>query len=96
MREIVARSQARHLESIPDAWQILKLADVCKPRHDSIDPARSANSRYVGLEHMESGNPKLGRDGRGSEVKSAKSRFYVGDVLYGKLRPYLDKAVLAE
>jgi type I restriction enzyme S subunit len=27
-------------------------------------------------------------------VRSAKSRFRTGDVLYGKLRPYLDKAVL--
>ena len=30
------------------------------------------------------------------EYNSTKSRFYVDDILYGKLRPYLDKAVLAK
>jgi Restriction endonuclease S subunits len=29
-------------------------------------------------------------------VRSTKSRFYPSDVLYGKLRPYLDKAAVAE
>ena len=28
--------------------------------------------------------------------KSTKNRFYKGDILYGKLRPYLDKVVLAD
>lgn len=34
--------------------------------------------------------------GVAAEVLSSKSRFHEGDVLYGKLRPYLDKAVLAD
>jgi type I restriction enzyme S subunit len=45
---------------------------------------------------MESGDPKLRDWGSSTEVKSSKRRFKPGDVLYGKLRPYLDKAVLAE
>ena len=34
--------------------------------------------------------------GRASEMRSNTSAFKPGDVLYGKLRPYLDKAVLAD
>ncbi|MXV75673.1 hypothetical protein F4Z99_15545 [Candidatus Poribacteria bacterium] len=38
----------------------------------------------------------LQRCGDASTMKSAKNRFYPDDVLYGKLRSYLDKAVIAE
>jgi len=48
------------------------------------------------LEHIDSGRFFLSRHGSPLQVRSAKSRFYPGDVLYGKLRPYLDKAVVAE
>ena len=34
--------------------------------------------------------------GRASDMRSTTSAFRPGDVLYGKLRPYLDKAVLAD
>ncbi|HUI29716.1 MAG TPA: restriction endonuclease subunit S [Candidatus Acidoferrales bacterium] len=44
---------------------------------------------------MDSGAFFLSRQGKSTEVKSAKSRFKKGDILYGKLRPYLDKAVIA-
>ena len=43
-----------------------------------------------------SGESQLNRWGDASEVRSTKSRFYPDDVLYGKLRAYLDKAVIAE
>ncbi len=67
-----------------------------RTRGEAIQPAQTSNLPYVGLEHIDSGDPNLTRWGVTSEVTSAKSRFYQRDVLYGKLRPYLDKAVLAE
>jgi type I restriction enzyme, S subunit len=45
---------------------------------------------------MDLGQSRLSRCGRGAEVTSGKSRFCRGDVLYGKLRPYLNKAVLPD
>ena len=50
----------------------------------------------MGLEHIDSGESQLKRWGDASEVKSTKSRFYPDDILYGKLRAYLDKVVIAE
>lgn len=38
----------------------------------------------------------LTRSGDAGEVRSRKTLFQSGDLLYGKLRPYLDKAVLAD
>jgi type I restriction enzyme, S subunit len=76
-------------------WTDVKLADVCALRTESIEPERATGLPYVGLEHIDSGQPSLARCGSPTEVRSLKNRFYNGDILYGKLRPYLDKAVCA-
>jgi predicted ATPase len=46
---------------------------------------------YVGLEHIEKDTGKLLGHGNPSEVRSLKSAFSEGDVLYGRLRPNLNK-----
>ncbi|MCI0419788.1 MAG: restriction endonuclease subunit S, partial [Acidobacteria bacterium] len=74
----------------------MRLGEVSSLRTEAIQPAQNPSVRYVGLEHIDSGNPSLTRWGTASEVSSSKSKFYAGDVLYGKLRPYLDKAALAK
>ena len=70
-------------------------SELCACVKDQCDPATSGASVYVGLEHIDGGAFFLNRHGQPSEVQSAKTRFRKGDVLYGKLRPYLDKAVIA-
>lgn len=74
----------------------IPLGDVCALRTESVDSKDHLTLPFVGLEHIDSGSPKLRRYGNPSAVRSAKFLFYPSDVLYGKLRPYLDKAVLAE
>lgn len=51
---------------------------------------------YIGLENIESGTGKVVGSTlhTGSGIKSLKNVFGVGDVLYGKLRPYLNKVCL--
>src|SRR5205823_6480525 len=41
------------------------------------------------------GRPSLAGCGKESDVTSGKTEFHRGDVLFGKLRPYLRKSVLA-
>jgi len=48
----------------------------------------------LGLEHLASGFPALVGRGSESEVRSGKTVFRKGDVLFGKLRPYLRKSAL--
>lgn len=83
------------LDALPESWTVARLGDLASLRRESADPAREDGLSYVGLEHMDSGDASLHRWGDCGEVRSLKSRFYPGDVLYGKLRPYLDKAVLS-
>jgi len=81
---------------IPVGWNVVQFGKACKLSRENVDPREWPEMPYVGLKHIESGEPKLRRWGDSSEVKSSKKHFRPGDVLYGKLRPYLDKAVLAE
>jgi type I restriction enzyme, S subunit len=79
-----------------DDWSDGSLADLCSLVSDQCDPAQAEHKIYVGLEHIDSGAFALSRHGSPKEVVSAKNRFKKNDILYGKLRPYLDKAVVAQ
>ena len=81
---------------LPKHWKYVQLNEIASLRRENIKPTDFSQFNYVGLEHIDSGESQLKRWGDASEVKSAKSHFYPNDVLYGKLRSYLDKAVIAE
>jgi len=76
---------------LPEGWATSTLGEVAQLVKDKVDPALVPDARYVGLEHVESHTMRILGNGRGAEVRSTKARFSAGDVLYGKLRPYLNK-----
>jgi type I restriction enzyme S subunit len=81
-----------------------KLKYVVSLRRSRIDGSDD-DRPYIGLEQIEAGTGRLLRsiaevvDGfvhSGNEDESLSNTFEVGDVLFGKLRPYLAKAWVAE
>ena len=78
-----------------EEWIRVELEKVCSKVGSNYQPKESSNLPYVGLEHIESKKSMLTNHGFESEIKSSKTRFKKGQILYGKLRPYLDKAVIA-
>jgi len=78
-----------------EEWREVRLGEVCQRRGENVIPVRN-NYIYVGLEHINSGEIKLVRWEYSNKVKSTKYKFYPDDILYGKLRPYLDKAVISD
>ena len=72
------------------------MADLCDLIADPVRPGTVPETLYLGLEHLASGRLVPIGAGSASNVRSTTSAFQPGDVLYGKLRPYLDKAVLAK
>ena len=74
----------------------VRLADLCELIREPIKPGTRPDALYLGLEHLVSGQLVRTSGGQASEMRSSTSAFQPGDVLYGKLRPYLDKAVLAD
>ncbi|WP_346209889.1 restriction endonuclease subunit S [Aeromonas salmonicida] len=87
--------------SLPATWVETRLGDVLSRVEAKVDPQTSqANSHfYVGLEHIESHTGRLLREAddvtEGSDILSIKTAFSAGDILYGKLRPNLNKVHLA-
>lgn len=74
----------------------IRLDGLCDLVSVQVKPADMRDAPYLGLEHLESGRLLPAGFGGADEVGSQKAAFKPGDVLYGKLRPYLDKAVLAD
>ena len=74
----------------------VRLSDLCELIREPIKPGERPDALYLGLEHLVSGQLVRTGGGQASEMRSTTSAFQPGDVLYGKLRPYLDKAVLAD
>lgn len=72
------------------------LSDLCDLVGVQVDPSSRADDVYYGLEHVTPGRFVVNGEGKASDVQSSKYAFQPGDVLYGKLRPYLNKAILAD
>ncbi|KNZ40650.1 restriction endonuclease subunit S [Acetobacterium bakii] len=70
-------------------WTRLGSAVLCsKEKYNDFD--NSDERKYIGLEHIQKGAGIIGF-GSSDEIKSQKNVFGIGDILYGKLRPYLNK-----
>lgn len=74
-------------------WVKSHFGDVCHYRKNN---GTHKDLRYIGLEHIEQGNGQLLGTLDSNSVLSTSFRFQKGDVLYGRLRPYLKKAYVAE
>jgi type I restriction enzyme S subunit len=83
----------RSEDEFPLGWVTATLGDVAMLVKDKVEPSQVPDTPYVGLEHVEAHSMRLLGCGQGSDVRSTKNRFAAGDVLYGKLRPYLNKVV---
>jgi type I restriction enzyme, S subunit len=77
-------------------WEVRTIGDLVTHETAGIDPSDADGLPYVGLKHIEPQETTLNRWEDASTVRSRKTLFKRGDILYGKLRPYLDKAVLAD
>jgi len=82
------------LETPPRGWTAGSFGDVCIRVQEATSPTPNGQRLYLGLENLASGFPALVGRGSESEVRSGKTSFRKGDVLFGKLRPYLRKSVL--
>lgn len=75
----------------------LKLQKIASLRKERFDPKKSNENRYyIGLGNISKGTGIITDSGYSNETQSTKNVFYSKDVLYGKLRPYLNKVALVE
>ena len=74
-------------------WEIKKLGEVCE--YDKA-PNKKIDLPYVGLEDIQSNTGLLIGSLKPRSVKSLTFRFTNEHVLYGRLRPYLNKVLLPD
>ena len=79
---------------VPDNWRWVRLSDVIHTTGEKTEDFSDGTTVYIGLEHMEK-NVGIVSAGTVDEVKSLKNVFHRGQILYGKLRPYLNKHDIA-
>lgn len=82
---------------VPLGWEVTSVNDLVNRKTDTIDPTKSTEIfDYVGLEHIEPGEfIRVGKS-KSDETLALKVIFGKGDLLYGKLRPYLNKVWIAD
>jgi type I restriction enzyme, S subunit len=76
-------------------WPTAALGEIATIERNSVFPSDiRSGSRYVGLEHIESGGGSLSYgEVTNGELASNKFQFGPRHILFGKLRPYLAKIV---
>ncbi len=81
---------------LPKGWRWGVLGDVARQVQARARPGElEASTPYIGLEHMPQRSIALSHWGTAARVRSPKSRFRRGQLLFGKLRPYFHKVGLA-
>jgi type I restriction enzyme, S subunit len=84
-----------YLPKINNSWNIDRFKDVARLRNEKTDEKSDEND-YLELEDIDQGTGNLLSKRNTLEVESKVTKFYKGDVLFGKLRPYLEKYHFAE
>lgn len=83
---------------LPEGWAWAYFEDVARVASNLVDPAEWQDVPHIAPNHIESQTGRLleyatvASDG----VMSSKHRFFPGQILYSKIRPYLAKVVKVE
>jgi type I restriction enzyme S subunit len=84
--------------NIPQDWKWVRFDAVAEIASNLVPPESIPDLPHIAPDNIQSGTAKLlpyrtvSEDG----LISAKNRFYPGQVLYSKIRPYLRKAVMVD
>ncbi|PFD31315.1 restriction endonuclease subunit S [Bacillus cereus] len=83
-------------ETLPSDWKYKKIKFLTALRSEKTN--ENTGFPYIGLENIE---PKTGiylepDSTNNEEIEGISNKFYKNDVLFGKLRPYLAKCILAD
>jgi len=77
--------------SIPEGWAIARLGDIIPKARSKIPADPKSSLPFIGMDHIEPDSFHLNGQDSFAKMKSAGSYFRPGDVIYGRLRPYLNK-----
>lgn len=95
----MSRHVTTELLGMPSGWRRLPLGDVVTIGGGQVDPGATPtlSFNYLSLENIEAGTGRIVgfAPTTGREIGSVKTSFKKGELLYCRLRPYLQKVVIA-
>ncbi len=77
--------------TLPQGWAWTTLGEVADTTRQRADPQEHPALPYIGMEHIEAHSMYLLGTIVAKDMRSSAECFGPGDVLYGRLRPYLNK-----
>lgn len=81
---------------LPEGWRWESLGALVSQSSGKLQPDPASELPFVGLDSIEPNSTTLSATVPFSSMKSAANSFSRGEVLYGRLRPYLNKVWLAD
>ena len=95
---VLADTFPRPGTDLPPNWRWVRLGEVARREANLLKPSEEPNKRfrYLGMEQIKSGQWEEPQpiEVEGHEIKSQVVKFRPGIVLYGRLRPYLNKVAV--
>jgi len=84
------------LGPIPAGWEARQLGNIAEEVRRSVEPEKvDPKTPYLGLAHLPQKSIALSDWDTAKEAGSTKLAFQKGEILFGKIRPYLHKVVVA-
>ncbi|WP_410507470.1 restriction endonuclease subunit S [Methanosarcina hadiensis] len=90
----LTEAEIAELSTLPNEWKWTRLGEIHILKSNKHKGSGEALF-YVGLEHISKDQGTLTKDVKVDVINTVKNSFKRGDLLYGKLRPYLNKVYLA-
>lgn len=78
------------------AWAPARLSDVAGVVRRRVKPQDHPELPFIGMDNIEAHTMRLLGTVPSTTMKSASVHFRPGDVLYGRLRPYLNKVIVTD
>ena len=83
------------MSTLPTGWSTCKFSDCLIQKPQKVDPKRFGDFPYLAMDDIESNTGRILSQKKGADFKSQCARYEKGDLLYGRLRPYLNKVARA-
>src|SRR6266508_4040073 len=81
------------MSRLPQGWSRARLGDVVDVIRGRARPQECRHLAFIGMDNVEAHTMRLLGTVPAETMKSSATHFVRGDVLYGRLRPYLNKVV---
>ena len=96
--ELTREWRAKNSVDYNETWDMKRFSDVAVIKSYLVDPKEFLEYPHIAPDNIEKKTGKLleYRTIEQDNVKSAKHRFFSGQIIYSKIRPYLSKVVLVD